>query len=170
MILPSSVIDLLLVMIAIVSVCILCTIVIIRSNRLRDLEITVEALKATLIQTEIANVNIVKSLVCLEEAVSMQRAAFEEIAGSHGEQMDKAGDLFYVTRMKIMKLIHHSGLATSDDQSAVRSSWALATEFGEQDSLELMSNLERFRRPESLATFQQHRSILSRRLNADSSN
>jgi hypothetical protein len=134
-------------------------------TKLRCLESQVQSDRQMLAKFELANLNIVMSIICLEESISMQWAAFDEVTEHRNEKMEKANMLFQANRMRIMKLIHHSGLTVSEDESALKASWALATEFGDQDTLELMHNLERFRRSENLPTFREHKEMLARRLN-----
>lgn len=133
-----------------------------KSNR--EMEARIDEVKKSLVLHDLGNVNIVACLTSMEETILMYRAIFEEVAHCKNEKLEKANDLFYAQKKRVMKLIHHTGLTSSDGDKALRSSWALATEFGEADTLELMTTLEHLHNPGHSAIFRAHKIILSRRL------
>ena len=112
---------------------------------------------------------IVDAFVSLESYISVQQGISDELTTESGDRLNRASEALFSEKMKVMKLIHHSGLLNSDEEIALRSSWALATQFGDHESLQMMIELEAERKPESLAKFQSHRLVLERRLSSNTS-
>jgi uncharacterized membrane-anchored protein YhcB (DUF1043 family) len=124
----------------------------------RAMERRIDELSQIVGQISAGNTNLVRS------TMSMERAVVDELGGQENEKAERAGQLLASQRKRDMKAMHHAVLSTADERQALRSSWALATEFGEDDTLGLMSDLERYRGRGSLAEFRMHREILAGRL------
>lgn len=129
-----------------------------------EMQSALDHMKLSLKQSELGYDNIVSSLRSLAETVFIQRAVFEEISGSENEKLKRTDKAFFEQRQQFMKMVHHAGLAHPDDQIALRSSFALATEFGDLDTADLMAKLESLRLPINRAEFERHRRYLLHRL------
>jgi hypothetical protein len=138
-----------------------------KGSQLRDLDEGIAELRRRLGLYEAGNANIIDSLMSIEQTILMHRAILDEVTNIETPQMERARELLYAQRKQVMRLIHHSGLAHLDDSRALESSWALATEFGESETIQRMIGLEGYRKPANLKTFQEHREILTRRLRAE---
>jgi hypothetical protein len=134
-----------------------------RTMRHRELEARFGALNEMFVHFQGANKTIVDTMLAMEGAMSVQRAVLDEVVGNN-QKMEKASDLLHVQRSRVMKLLHHAVVANSDDPLALKSCWALATELGDEESLDLMVRMEPLRDPHHLLTFREYRSILEKRL------
>lgn len=136
-----------------------------RKNRaLYKMQLELNAMKHSLAKYELGYGCAMSSLISLAEMAFIQRAVFEEVLSAGSDSLQLADRVLFDQRVEIMKSIHQTGLAHPDDQIALDSSFALATEFGDFDTIELMKKLESFRAAANLSEFERHRRFLKRRL------
>ena len=99
----------------------------------------------------------------IEENFSALWVISEESQRTGNLDVDRANIVISNYRKNMMKTIYHVGLFNSKEV-ALRSSWLLATEFGDVGTLELMIQFEEFWDEENQTTFLEHRAILQERL------
>lgn len=113
---------------------------------------------------QIGSRSMVSCVSAVSETLLISHAIYEEMEGQNNAKLNRADPVFLEQRAQLVKLMHHARLAQSDDAVALSSSWALATEFGDADTVDLMTEIEGFRGPENLTLFRQHKRLLLARL------